>query len=69
MPPAKPAPSPAGKRPGSDGDSHASFRSIRIGDDVRDSGAISTASSETKPRIFLSKKRSASARASRYGAG
>ncbi len=40
MPPAKPAPSPAGKRPGSDGDSHASFRSIRIGDDVRDSGAI-----------------------------
>ena len=53
IPPAKPAPSPAGKRPGSDGDSHASFRSIRIGDEVRDSGAIRTASSETKPRIFV----------------
>src|ERR1019366_5711479 len=65
LPPANPATSPAGKRPGTVGDSHQPFRSMRTGEDVRDSGARRTASSEMKPGIFRSKARRPSARASR----
>ena len=69
IPPAKPAPSPAGKSPRTDGLSHRPSRSMRTGEDVRDSGARRTASSEMKPGILRSNARSPSASASRYGSG